>query len=237
MKTEPTQDVAVSALSPEQVAALKALKSQGRVGPVTVITWVMGALSFLNLIREISPLKLYGLVADWANAYNLFVKQVVSFLFGWIKFGWVSLDPIEGHIFVLGFILLSAYWRSYMRHSMANMSAKDKDGAFEHFKDLPADKIRSNLKYFVGIYVFFLVFTMLFFTLLLPAFLLPGIWGAIISGLVLVVSVLVICVSSLFARLDDDVRITLRNYFRELGAIVAAVLFIVVINYGFFAPK
>lgn len=71
----------------------------------------MGGLSFLNLIRDLTPLKLYGIVEEWVGAYGLLVKQVTEFLFGWIDWRWMRVTEAEGHWIVLGAILWSAFMR------------------------------------------------------------------------------------------------------------------------------
>jgi hypothetical protein len=80
-----------------------------------IIGWVMGGLSFLDLIRDLTPLKLYGLVEEWVGAYGLLVKQVTEFLFGWIDWRWMRVTEAEGHWIVLGAILWSAFMRGMAR--------------------------------------------------------------------------------------------------------------------------
>ncbi|MFT3733033.1 MAG: hypothetical protein QM780_16700 [Hyphomicrobium sp.] len=88
-------------------------KSEGfRFNGLSVFGWVLGGLSVLNLIHDLSPIKLYGLVKDWAEGYQSLVEKIGTFLFGWIDWRWVSIDRNEMHIIVLAILLGAATMRA-----------------------------------------------------------------------------------------------------------------------------
>lgn len=82
-----------------------------QIGIFAVINWILGGLSLLNLIRELSPIKLYGLVAEWTNAYNMVFGKLVRVLFGWAQWEWMTVSPIEGHVIILLVLLLGTLFR------------------------------------------------------------------------------------------------------------------------------
>ena len=61
---------------------------------LSVIGWILGALSVMNLIKEFTPLKLAGLVLDWVTAYASFVSKVREVLFGWLDWHWMLISDI-----------------------------------------------------------------------------------------------------------------------------------------------
>lgn len=77
--------------------------------------WLLGGLSLLNLIRDVTPLELYGLVRDWVDAYTDFVDRVCGFLFGWIDWSWIRIDASENHIIVIAIILGATVGRARPR--------------------------------------------------------------------------------------------------------------------------
>lgn len=85
--------------------------------------WIMGGLSFLNLIRDLAPIKLYGLLAEWVGAYALLVKRLTDFLFGWIDWHWMNVTEAEGHVFILAIILASAGLRAELGLRKHKLSA------------------------------------------------------------------------------------------------------------------
>ncbi len=89
-------------------AVTKATKS----GIFSVIGWIMGAFSFLNLIRDFKLVNLYGLVADWVSAYGLFVRNLTELMFGWVPTEWGRIDSFEAHGLVIGMILAGTLFRS-----------------------------------------------------------------------------------------------------------------------------
>ena len=73
--------------------------------PVRLLGWVPGALSVLSLIRDLTLIELYGLVRQWLDLYDLLVRQLTGFLFGWIDWRWIRLDDAESHVLVIGVLV------------------------------------------------------------------------------------------------------------------------------------
>ncbi len=76
------------------------------------IGWVLGALSLLNLIKDLNLVELYGKIGEWTLAYGLFVSRIGSFLFGWIDWGWIRIDALEYHMLVITVLVGSAAGRA-----------------------------------------------------------------------------------------------------------------------------
>ncbi len=83
-----------------------------RFNGLSIFGWVLGGLSALNLIHDLSPVKLYGLVKDWADGYQFLVEKIGNFLFGWIDWRWVTIDKTEMHVVILAILLGSATMRA-----------------------------------------------------------------------------------------------------------------------------
>ena len=79
----------------------------------------LGGLSLLNLIEELSPLKVLGKLKIWLDAYTSIVNDVGTFLFGWIDFRWIAIDELEVHVLIIATILVSAYARADMREELS----------------------------------------------------------------------------------------------------------------------
>jgi hypothetical protein len=75
--------------------------------PLTLklLGWGMGSLSVLNLIRDTTPIELYGLLKEWADAYRHLVEAIGQFLFGWINWQWIKIDASESHVVLLIIII------------------------------------------------------------------------------------------------------------------------------------
>jgi len=77
-----------------------------------ILGWLLGALSVLNLIRDLTPLELYGLAREWIGAYGQLVSSVGDFAFGWLRWGWVAIDKYEYHVLVLIGLITGAMIRA-----------------------------------------------------------------------------------------------------------------------------
>lgn len=91
----------------------KSSKQMAEFSPTSVLTWVMGAFSIVNLIHEFDAIKLKGTVGKWVDSYNEIVCGIATFLFGWIQWKWVSLDSFEAHLLVLFLLLIRIAAHSY----------------------------------------------------------------------------------------------------------------------------
>jgi hypothetical protein len=85
---------------------------------LSILGWVLGGLSVLNLIHDLSPVKLYGLVKDWAAGYEALVEKIAGVLFGWIDWRWIKIDTNEVHLIVLSILLGSATLRASMQEQI-----------------------------------------------------------------------------------------------------------------------
>jgi len=82
------------------------------IQPVSaVFTWFTGALSLLQLIDELTPVKLLGLFEVWVAAYSSLVHRISSFFFGWMRWQWFRIDETEAHVLVLACLLGAAIAR------------------------------------------------------------------------------------------------------------------------------
>ncbi len=87
-------------------------KKENTLNIFSIFGWIMGGLSLLELIEDLTPLMILGKLKKWLDAYSLLVDQVGNFLFGWIEIKWISISPLENHALVLAFILSAAYFRA-----------------------------------------------------------------------------------------------------------------------------
>ena len=83
--------------------------------PLRVLGWLAGGLSLLNMIEDLSPLKVFGQLKSWLDAYTSFVSDLGAFLFGWIEYEWIAIDDREMHILILAMLLVGAYARAVGR--------------------------------------------------------------------------------------------------------------------------
>ena len=65
----------------------------------------------MNLIEDLTPLKLFGKLEKWVEAYSLFIEKTSDFLFGWINLQWINISHLEAHLLVITFVVLGAYFR------------------------------------------------------------------------------------------------------------------------------
>jgi hypothetical protein len=81
----------------------------------SVMGWILGGLSLLNLVEDLTPLKLLGKLKKWMEAYTQFVETIGNFLFGWIDLWWMSISVQEMHALIIGQVILSAYYRAEVK--------------------------------------------------------------------------------------------------------------------------
>lgn len=67
-----------------------------------LVSRTCGGLSALNLIRDLDPVALRGLVEEWVLAYHDLVGRIAHLGFGWIDWRWVRLTVEEAHLVVSG---------------------------------------------------------------------------------------------------------------------------------------
>lgn len=77
----------------------------------SVVGWILGAFSFLNLIKDVKYIEIQGKLADWLATYSVLAKKMHSILFSWINFNWMKIKYVETHFFVIVVIFVSALVR------------------------------------------------------------------------------------------------------------------------------
>ncbi len=171
--------------------------------------WVTGGLSLLNLLEDLSPLTLYDKIGEWTNAYSTFVERVAGWLFGWLDFGWVSMDSREAHLFVVTLIVFSAYFRADLRDAP---KAPSLDAA-ERFGES------------IGVTL------VMVFVILLPSIILP-LWTGIVGS---AIAFLLMLIAILFGASDDFQPAPPSSFFRELIAVTGVCFVLIAVNYALFS--
>ena len=95
-------------------------KRRIRVRPTNILGWLVGGLSLLNLIEDLTPLTLFGKLKKWIHAYVAVVDQISDILFGWVHYRWVSISALETHALVVASVLIAAYFRAEFRNCRAS---------------------------------------------------------------------------------------------------------------------
>jgi hypothetical protein len=171
--------------------------------------WIFGSLSFLNLIRDATQLELYGVLREWSDAYNLFIRRVISILFGWIELGWIKIEDSESHVLVISVIIGAALGRAIVASDPEETASKAMIIGYQLAPPL----------------VLLFVFTL--FMLLIPA---PV--GALI-GLTLEAAMIGIWA----VQGDDKGGLRPHDFRRELLVVLAGFLLVVLANYMIFKPS
>lgn len=176
--------------------------------PIRLMGWLLGGLSLLNLIEELSPVKLYGSLSKWIEAYSHFMNLINSTLFGWIDIAWISISSSESHVLVISSILSITYARANMKFECDNNG----DGTF-----------------LLGVSVFSFCFGLSF----IPALILPSWLGLIGSVLGLFLFLL-----SCYVFDGDDVKNrklpSPASARQELLGVGAVFLILIILNYTYF---
>ena len=66
----------------------------------SIIGWVLGALSLLNLVEDLTPMKIVGKLRIWLEAYSSVIETIRFRVLGWIDFAWLNVDESEAHAIV-----------------------------------------------------------------------------------------------------------------------------------------
>ncbi|GAA1786471.1 hypothetical protein GCM10009682_05720 [Luedemannella flava] len=91
--------------------------------PFRMLGWVAGALSMVNLVRDLDWVSLRGSVDQWVDAYGRFVAAGADLLFGWIKVGWLHVSHMEAHGLVIVGLLLSTFIKAGVTETNARGQA------------------------------------------------------------------------------------------------------------------
>ena len=184
-------------------------KAVSRLSPFSLLGWVLGGLSLLNLIEELSPLKILGKLKTWLDAYTSIVDDAGTFLFGWIDFKWIAIDQLEVHVLVIATIVASAY----VRAEFSELRSQGND---------PFDAIGGVLG---GVIV---IMWMIF----LPTLLLPF-WFALVGAAIMASFLFLPLLFHQDEREGSAFQLA-RSFLRELVGVVAVCLILVALNYTVF---
>ncbi len=88
-----------------------------------VLLWITSAFSIISLIDRGGWIQLAGYLKDWVSAWRFFVADVVSVLFGWLKWRWIEVDQLEGQILVVATAFASAVVRTATSDTLVRMVA------------------------------------------------------------------------------------------------------------------
>lgn len=171
-------------------------------GTWRLLSLLMAALSFLNLLNDLTPIEVIGKLKLWLTAYTELVDRICGFLFGWIQFGWIEITQVEYHVLVISLVLTSAFLRAQTKFEI--------------------ERGETHLSAVIGA---FFTSVMLFLLTLVPALLLPGqwgFWGAVVGTLVL-------CNRSL---LPSEMREVVRGrvVLNELAGVVGILVLALLVN-------
>jgi hypothetical protein len=176
---------------------------------VTLFGWVISGHSLLNLLRDFTPLDLYGRLAEWMHAYAKLVAAIAKPLFGRVHWRWMSVDSIDAHILVVTLMFCSALARASTEVQM-----KGGDG---------------RLRAMQGAWTASLV--VVFFPVLIVLIVLPKPIDAIVGAAILLF--LFTYFGFVFVEQDRDVP-PAHIVRRELIGVLAVVVLLIVLNYTVF---
>ena len=181
----------------------------GRKTPLTVkfLAWVFASSSLLYIIEDITPLKLYGLIKKWSDAYALLVEKVFWPIFGWIKFDPIEIEPSEEHALVLCIIIGSAAGRASYYYE----DRGDENSSF----------VIHTLIVTSGFVFFSLVFLLLAPSDVSLSFVLPPMGVLFLQFLL---------------QGDTELMLEPEDFRREILAVLAGLLVLVLANYAIFGP-
>jgi hypothetical protein len=191
--------------TPDQKHSPAVPEGASKAKPLSVLGWGLGATSLLNLVHDLAWVELYNKLLAWLDAYSFLIHRLGSFLFGWIRFKWISVSTEEHHVLVLASILLAAQYRGQLHRQ------REKKGQIED---------RSGP---IGIFLF------CFLMVLAPMLLLPGYWGLGCS--VVMLMLLLLAVTTGEVKPEDDLPHP-SIVKRELIGVGGTFLLFVAINYG-----
>jgi hypothetical protein len=182
--------------------------------PLRIMGWVLGGLSLLSLIEDLSPLELYGKLKLWLSAYTQFIGLISEGLFGWLEFRWISITFPESHVLVITSLFAAAFARAQgATVSKANAEHSWGQGAVEGG-------------------MFFAVF---FSWSLIPALIFPG-WGGVVGA---TIGALIVAISVLFGT-DELGQRSLGVYARsadvrrELVGVIGVFALLIALNFLYF---
>ncbi len=77
-----------------------------------VVSWVLSAVSVINLLSNIELVRIRSDVFNWINAYSRFVERFSNFLFDWMEFWRLELTKPEDHTLAIVAVLVGTALRA-----------------------------------------------------------------------------------------------------------------------------
>ncbi|HEX8222792.1 MAG TPA: hypothetical protein VF605_03130 [Allosphingosinicella sp.] len=90
-----------------------------KLGASSFIGWLLGAAAVLNLIEDMTWVKLSGRVKSWLDAYAEFLAASADLLFNWLPIDWIRITPVEMHLLVVFTVFQTAFLRAKFAHVRA----------------------------------------------------------------------------------------------------------------------
>jgi hypothetical protein len=87
--------------------------------PSTLLGRITGALSVVNLLRDLLEVPLFGRLEQWVATYRYVIAQLTDFAFGWINGRWFRVSHSEGHVLILALLVAMAEARATRSHEQS----------------------------------------------------------------------------------------------------------------------
>ncbi len=177
----------------------------------SLLGWLFGGLSLLNLIEDLTPLTLLGKLKKWIDGYGLTVERIGDFIFGWISFKWISINHIETHLLVITLVIFSAVFR-------AEYKIEKMYGQYDSLLDAEILVLAINVAIIPSLFV------------LVPALLFPAWFG--LAGAA--IGFVFVCIVYVLPKDENTKYAGRESILQELVGVLIVFMFIVVLNYTVF---
>lgn len=113
---------------------MAAIQSRGSL--LSILARIAGALGLLQLIQDVTPLKLKGLILEWFSAYSGVVAFVHLHLFSWIKFWILSVTKVETNLLMFCGIVAGGICRSAISEASTGSTRRNEIAAIVYIYTL-----------------------------------------------------------------------------------------------------
>lgn len=199
-----------NSLPPAEDVTTEAKTNKNTWHPTTLLSYVFGGFSLLNLVNDFNIIKLRGLVKSWSDAFSSFILGIRDYLFGWIEISWLSISNIESYLLVISFLFVSSLSRAYMNDVNSNSSL---------YTNNPKGYMMATIV---------ILYLIIFFIFSLFALLLPNVITITIMGIMITFVSLYLMLPS---KDKDQQRTTVMARSNLIGSFVTF-LVLVALNYG-----